>query len=86
MQIRNEDIKELIAEIPDGHVHMRITVVLHDGTEFTLNEATAANLVRAYVSVKTHPYNTKVRLIGKKVLQKKKGYADWQLLEEDTAG
>jgi hypothetical protein len=83
MHLRNEDIRELIAEIPDGHTHLRITLILHNGTEITFNEATAANFVRAYVSVKTHPLKTRARLVGRRIPGLKNGYADWQLIEEE---
>ena len=53
MVISNEEVKELTAEIPEGHKHVRTTIVLQDGKEFTFQEATVANLVRAYISVKT---------------------------------
>ncbi len=82
MVIANEEIKQLVAEIPAGHKHLRTTIVLHDGREFTFQEATVANLVRAYITVKTHPVMTRVRLDGKKLSQRKDGYAEWQLLEE----
>ncbi len=81
MIIRNEDIKELTAEIPEGHKHLRVTIVLQDGTEMTLQEAAAANLVRAYITVKTHPQTKKVALKGKRIEERKDGYAEWQLLE-----
>jgi hypothetical protein len=83
MVIANEAIKELIAEIPESHKHLRTTIVLHDGREFTFQEATIANLVRAYITVKTHPAMTRIRLAGKKLSQRKDGYAEWQLLEEE---
>ena len=83
MTIHNEDIKELIAEIPEGHKHLRTTIVLQDGTEFTFQEATIANLVRAYITVKTHPTIKKVRLEGKKLSERKNNYAEWQLVEEE---
>jgi hypothetical protein len=83
MAIANEAIKELIAEIPESHKHLRTTIVLHDGREFTFQEATIANLVRAYIMVKTHPAMTRIRLAGKKLSQRKDGYAEWQLLEEE---
>ena len=66
MILRNEDIKELITEIPEGHKHLRTTIVLQDGTELIFQEATIANLVRAYTTVKTHPTIKKVILKGKK--------------------
>lgn len=83
MVIANEEIRELIAEIPAGHKHLRTTIVLHDGREFTFQEATIANLVRAYITVKTHPMMTRILLAGKKLDQRKDGYAEWQLLEAE---
>lgn len=82
MIIHNEDISELTAEIPEGHRHVRATLVLHDGTNIVLHEATVANLVRAYITVKTHPQKKKVVLTGRDVKERKQGYAEWQLLEE----
>lgn len=83
MLIHNEDIKELIAEIPEGHKHLRTKIVLQDGTELVFQEATIANLVRAYIMVKTHPLKSKVILKGMKLSERKDGYAEWQLVEEE---
>ncbi len=82
MIIHNEDIRELIAEIPEGHKHLRTTVILRDNTEFIFQEAAIANLLRAYVTVKTHPSKKKVVLKGKRIEERKDGYAEWQLVEE----
>ncbi len=82
MIIHNEDIKELTAEIPEGHKHLRTTIVLQDGTEFVFQEATIANLVRAYITVKTDPIKRKVKLKGKSLSERKNDYAEWQLVEE----
>jgi hypothetical protein len=81
--IHNEDIKELTAEIPEGHRHLRTTIILQDGTEFVFQEATIANLVRAYITVKTHPAIKKVQLKGTRLAERKDGYAEWQLIEEE---
>ncbi len=83
MVIANEEIKQLMAKIPAGHKHLRTTIVLHDGREFTFQEAAIANLVRAYITVKIHPAVTRVRLAGKKLDQRKDGCAEWQLLEAE---
>jgi hypothetical protein len=83
MTIHNEDIKELTAEIPEGHKHLRTMMVLQDGTEFVFQEATIANLVRAYITVKTHPVKRKMTLRGKNLSERKNGYAEWQLVEEE---
>ncbi len=82
MIIANEEVKELTVEIPDGHKHLRTTIVLHDGRSFTFQEASIANLVRAYITVKTHPQKRMVRLSGRKLADRKDGYAEWQLVEE----
>lgn len=82
MIIHNEDVKELIAEIPEGHKHLRTVIVLQDGTELVFQEAAIANLVRAYITVKTHPSIKKVILKGERLLERKEGYAEWQLIEE----
>ncbi|HET7318526.1 MAG TPA: hypothetical protein VFK23_05250 [Nitrospirota bacterium] len=81
MVIANEEIKELIAEVPEGHRHLRTTLVLQDGREITLQEATVANLVRAYITVKTHPARDSLRLHGRRLASRKEGFAEWQLLE-----
>jgi hypothetical protein len=80
--LRNEDVVEIVAEIPDGHRHLRTTVRLADGFSITLQEATVAAIVRAYVAVKTDPLRNVVTLKGRKVPGRKEGYAEWQLLEE----
>ena len=86
MIIRNEDIRELIAEVPEGHKHMRATIILQDGTELVFSEATVANLVRAYTGVKTHPVKKRVVMKGRRLEKRKDGYAEWQLLEDESSG
>ena len=83
MIIANEDVKQVLTEIPAGHHHLRTTIILRDGREFTFQEATIANLVRAYITVKTHPAAKKIRLTGKRVEERKEGYAEWQLIEAE---
>lgn len=81
MNIRNEEIEELIAEIPDGHKHLRTTLVLKDSTKISFQEATIANLVRAYITVKTHPLKNKIAMKGKILEQRKDKFAGYQLIE-----
>ena len=83
MIIANEDVREVTTEIPAGHHHLRTTIILQDGREFTFQEATIANLVRTYISVKTHHSAKKIRLTGKRVDERKEGYAEWQLIEDE---
>lgn len=82
MMYTNNDIKELITEIPEGHKHIRTTIIMQDGTSMTFQEATVANLVRAFISIKTHPQLKKIVLRGKNLDDRKEGYAEWQLIED----
>jgi hypothetical protein len=81
MRIRNEDVSGMVVEIPEGHRHLRTTLRLRDGREFPLQEAAVANLLRAFVTVKTHPLKTGVELGARELSKRKEGYAEWQLLE-----
>ena len=81
MIIRNEDISRVTVEIPAGHRHLRTMVTLADGTDLVFQEATIANMVRAYIGVKTHPSTTRIVLSGGEVAERKEGFAEWQLLE-----
>lgn len=81
----NADIAEIVLAPPHGHQHLRATIKLHSGEEIILQEATVANLVRAYVGIKTHPKRRSCRLVGKELREgeMKKGFAEWQLLEKE---
>jgi len=82
MNVRNEDVKEIIAEIPEGHKHIRTTILFEDGKSMTFQEATIANIVRAYIDVKTDPVMTRVRFRGSKIEHRKEGFAEWQLVKD----
>lgn len=83
--LKNNDILELVVAVPDGHRHLRATLRLRDGSELVLQEATLANLARAFLTVKTHPVCREVRLVGTELGEscRKEGFAPWQLLEAD---
>jgi hypothetical protein len=81
MVIKNEDIDELIIEVPEGHRHLRTILRLKDGREIILQEATVANLVRAYTTVKTHPTIERVVQKSVRLSERKPGFAEWQLVE-----
>ena len=83
MNISNEDVKEVLAEIPEGHRHIRTKIILQDNTKIIFQEATIANIVRAYVTLKTHPQKVSLKLMGKRLADRKSGFAEWQLLEEE---
>ena len=86
--IRNADVLSLELSVPEGHRHLRATLRLADGTSLVLQEATVANLVRAYIGVVTHPTRRGVRLSGRALSPEglegrlKEDFAPWQLLED----
>ena len=86
--LANADIAEITVATPEGHQHLRTTLTLRSGGTIVLQEATVANLVRAYVSVKTHPQKQGVRLVGREFGdgERKRGFAAWQLLEDEDVG
>lgn len=81
--LTNADIREMEIMVPEGHKHLRTTIRMQDGSEIVLQEATVANLVRAYVSIKTHPQKESVVLKGRELseAERKPGFAAWQLME-----
>ena len=81
--LANSDIREIELSVPAGHRHLRAVIRTATGEEFVLLEATVANLVRAYISVKTHPTRASCRLTGRQLAEaeRKPGFAEWQLLE-----
>ncbi len=83
--LANADIAEIVLAPPPGHQHLRATIKLHSGEEIVLQEATVANLVRAYLGIKTHPRRKSCRLVGRELTEaeRKDGFATWQLLEEE---
>jgi hypothetical protein len=80
--VRNEEVAGIVAEVPEGHRHLRTTITFDDGCSITFQEATVAALVRAYITVKTDPVRNRVALSGRKLESRKQDYAEWQLLEE----
>ncbi len=77
----NECVEEIVAGVPRGHRHLRLAIRFRDGRTIVLHEATVAAIVRAYVDVVTHPLRSGVRLLGVRLEERKRGYAEWQLLE-----
>lgn len=81
--VRNCDVRRILVAPPRGHKHVRAVIELVDGTYIVLQEATVANLVRAYVTVLTHPQRRAVELVQVRLGEgeRKEGFAEYQLLE-----
>ncbi len=77
----NSAIRRILYGHPLGHKHSRLVVELKDGRRLVFSEATVANIVRAYISVVTHPTHTAVELVAACPPLRKEGFAEHQLLE-----
>ena len=81
--IRNEDIEKVLIGVPKGHKHLRVCMKLKNKSTMIFQEATIANILRAYITIKTHPMikaqELKMRMTDK--TSQKQGYALHQLLE-----
>jgi len=83
-KIANEDVRRLLVGIPEGHQHLRVLLETEEGERFFFCEATMANLVRAYINIKTHPQKRALELTRQTHQTRKNGYAPDQLLETDS--
>ncbi|MGA1868342.1 MAG: hypothetical protein ACMUJM_07325 [bacterium] len=81
----NADIKRVIVGIPRGHTHIRTLLETSSGERFLFQEATIANIVRAYTTIKTHPQKMAVELVCAELDAKKAPYAKFQLLETEKS-
>lgn len=81
--IRNEDVEKVLLGVPPGHKHLRISMKLKNGPTLIFQEATIANISRAYVTLKTHPriQTQELRTQTLTEEQRKEGYATHQLIE-----
>ena len=79
--LRNRHVARVVVGIPEGHEHIRARIESDGGDVITLQEATLAALVRAYLSVSTHPQRKAVELRSMAVEQSKQGFAMHQLME-----
>ena len=79
--LRNQDVKRVLVGVPKGHKHVRVIVELSNGTLFVFHEATIANITRAFINVITHPQKKAVELICTKLERRKRGFAEYQLIE-----
>ncbi len=81
--IRNEDVNKILVGVPEGHKHLRISMKLKNGLVLIFQEATIANILRVYTTVKTHP-SIRAQELEMETLTadlRKDGYAVHQLLE-----
>lgn len=81
--IRNEDVNKLLVGVPEGHKHLRVSIKVKNELVLVFQEATIANILRAYITVKTRPdvHAQKLKIKTLAADLRKEGYAVHQLLE-----
>ncbi len=79
--LRNRHVARVVVGIPEGQEQIRARIESDGGDIITLQEATLAALVRAYLSVSTHPQRKAVELRSMAVEESKEGFAMHQLME-----
>ena len=75
------DITQAVLAVPTGHRHLRLALHTAEGEILIFPEAVVAAIVRAYVTLKTHPLRTAILLAARQPETVKDGYASTQLLE-----
>lgn len=82
--LRNRDINFILIGTPTSHRHIRIIMDTKYGT-IIFQEATIANLARAYIALKTHPKIRAMMLTLEEMDKEeiKPGYARFQLIESE---
>ncbi len=81
--IRNEDVNKILVGVQKGHKHLRISIKLKNELVLIFQEATVANILRVYTTVKRHASIRAQELEKRKLMAdlRKDGYAVHQLLE-----
>lgn len=83
--IQNKEVKRVLMGVPMGHKHYRCVIELKDGRILIFYEATIANIVRAYITIKTHPQKQAIELCCKELKNKKQEFAIYQLIETEKS-
>jgi len=84
-KIRNAQVQRILLGVPRNHKHLRAVLELTNGTKLVLHEATLASIVRAFLSAKLNPVQDAVELIGTKLMERRAGFAEYQLLATEKA-
>ncbi|HIE23550.1 MAG TPA: NUDIX domain-containing protein [Candidatus Korarchaeota archaeon] len=83
--IRNSDIERVLLGAPKGHKHIRGLIFLKNGLIIVLQQATLENIARGVISLITHPLKKALSLKCVRLEDRKMGYAEYQIIEEDRS-
>ncbi|MDZ7263437.1 MAG: hypothetical protein ONB16_02550 [candidate division KSB1 bacterium] len=84
-QLSTKDVDRLLFGVPTDHKHCRLALITTRDECFILSEALVAAIVRAYVSLKTHPQLKTIEMNSSRSSWPKADFADYQLLESQTS-
>jgi len=83
--IKDYEVKRIVVAPPSGEKEkvwqIRLLVELVDGSKIIFDHATVGNILRSLSWVLYHPKMKAIELVGKKLEERKKGFAEDQLLE-----
>ena len=82
MMFRNEDVHRVLMGVPQEHRHIRTVLDARDDVVI-LQEVTIASIVRAFITLKTHPTLCGIELVQRSYDERKEGYAKHQLVESE---
>ncbi len=83
--VRNSDVNKVLLGPPKGHKHIRGLIFLKNGLIIVLQQATLENIARGVISLITHPVKKALSLKCVRLEDRKVGYAEYQLIEEDRS-
>lgn len=81
--LSTQNVNQLLFGIPDNHKHCRLVLKTEPIATLVFSEALVAAIVRAYVTVKTHPTHGGIEMTSQPISNGKADFATWQLLETD---
>lgn len=81
--LSTHEVMQLLFGMPKDHKHCRLVIKTNQAESLVLSEALVAAIVRAYVTLKTHPMRLGIEMTSQLVSNSKADFANWQLLETE---
>lgn len=83
IRLSTQNVTQLLFSTPENHKHCRLVLKTDQSSTLVLSEALVAAIVRAYVTIKTHPKRSGIEMTTALISDGKPDFASWQLLETD---
>ncbi|MDZ7331858.1 MAG: hypothetical protein ONB31_07750 [candidate division KSB1 bacterium] len=85
IHLSTQNVMQMLFGIPENHKHCRLVLKTEQAATLVFSEALVAAIVRAYVTVKTHPTQGGLEMTSQPISNGKADFATWQLLETDKS-